>query len=221
MTSIVIGALAALYLLVPIALMAFGSVRAVILSPIREIDWADHSRWKRPTFTAIIFVSAMVAWPLFLRGRSSSRERNRPAIMDRREWRPDGEYRIDEIQPQTNLTLPGRDSALNKCVPTYKTGLVSDLGSYAKRGEFFLTTQISGAEAEQIREKMKSWSRLVTGYSQIWYDPPEKLDPPVYFEPMPTDEVWRYTTSGRSWKNLAGRAGCALVRDGVVICNTV
>jgi hypothetical protein len=78
-----------------------------------------------------------------------------------------------------------------------------------------------GAEAEQIQEKMKSWSRLVTGYSQIWYDPPEKLDPPVYFEPLPTDEVWRYTTSGRSWKNLAGRAGCALVRDGVVVCNTV
>ena len=52
------------------------------------------------------------------------------------------------------------------------------------------------------------------------FEPPQKLDPPVYFEPLPTDEVCDYTTSTSSWQNLAGRAGHALVRDGVIICKT-
>jgi hypothetical protein len=64
---------------------------------------------------------------------------------------------------------------------------------------------------------MGSYSRLVTGYSHDWFEPPEKLDPPVYFEPLPTDEVWHYTTSARSWQHLAGRAGHALERSGLPI----
>jgi hypothetical protein len=31
------------------------------------------------------------------------------------------------------------------------------------------------------------------------------------------DEVWKFTTSPESWKNLCGRAGYALVRSGVVV----
>ncbi len=73
--------------------------------------------------------------------------------------------------------------------PIIETGLVSDLGCYAKRGELFLTTRITRTDADRIREEMRSRSRSVTGYSHVCFEPPEKLDPPVYFEPLPTDEV--------------------------------
>jgi hypothetical protein len=112
------------------------------------------------------------------------------------------------------------NSTADEGIPISRTGLVSDLGSYAERGELFLTTRITGTDADRIREEMRPRSRLVTITHTSDFEPPEKLDPPVYFEPLPTDEVWEYTTSTRSWQNLAGRAGHALVRDGVVICET-
>jgi len=214
------GLAVAIYLLVPIVLMTLRSVRMVIWLPIHETEWADQPRWKRPVFTAIIFVAAMVGWPLFVRAWFSSRERIHAAIVDRQRWRNDRDYRRNEILPEGNLTLSQDESAVDRGSLIFKTGLVSDLGWYAEMGELFLTTPITGIDADRIKEEMRPRSRLVTVTHTSDFEPPEKLDPPVYFEPLPTDEVWDYTTSTSSWQNLAGRAGHALVRDGVVICET-
>ena len=102
-----------------------------------------------------------------------------------------------------------------------RTGLLCTLGSYAVADEILLTELIVGKEAEDIRSEMKKREGLVTHYATVWSDPPEKLDPPVYFTPLATDEVWRFTTSETSWRHLAGRARYALVRDGVLICEIV
>jgi hypothetical protein len=37
----------------------------------------------------------------------------------------------------------------------------------------------------------------------------------------PGDEIWSFSSPGDDWKNLAGRAGVALVRDGVPIKTVV
>jgi len=84
---------------------------------------------------------------------------------------------------------------VNDLIPVTKTGPLSALGDYAEMGDLFLTTQITGAEADQMRDQV----REVAGF-------------------LPTDEVWGFTTSSKSWQCLAGRAGYVLVRDGVVIC---
>jgi hypothetical protein len=113
-----------------------------------------------------------------------------------------------------------QEITVNDGIPVTETGLKSTLGGYAESGELFLTAQITGAEADRVREQMRCQAGLVTGYSRLGFGQPERLDPPVYFEPLPTDEVWKFTTSSKSWQYLAGRTGYALVRDGVVICNT-
>ena len=105
--------------------------------------------------------------------------------------------------------------------PVTRTGLLCTLGSYAAHSELLLTELVVGNEAESVKAEMKTKEQLVTSYAEIWSGPPVKLDPPVYFTPLATDEVWKFITSKRSWQHLAGRAGYALVRDGVMICDTV
>ena len=105
-------------------------------------------------------------------------------------------------------------------IPMTKTGLLCTLGSYAATNELFLIELVTGDEAENAKAEMKTFERLVTSYAEIWDKPPVKLDPPVYFTPLVTDEVWKFTTSEQSWY-LAGRAGYALVRDGVMICEII
>ena len=73
---------------------------------------------------------------------------------------------------------------MDKGIPITKTGLVSRLGFYAERGELFLTTRITGTDADRIREEMRPRSRLVTVTHTSGFEPSEKLDPPVYFEPL-------------------------------------
>ena len=103
--------------------------------------------------------------------------------------------------------------------PVTRTGLLCTLGSYAANRELLLTKLITGDKAENIKAQMRAYKRLVTSY-RVWPEPPVKLDPPVYFTPLATDEVWEFTTSRQSWR-LSGRAGYALVRDGVMICDIV
>lgn len=106
-------------------------------------------------------------------------------------------------------------------VPVTRTGLLCTLGSYAARGELLLTELVTGGEAENVKAQMKTQEGLVTSYREIWHEPAVELDPPVYFTPLATDEVWKFTTSKQSWRHLAGRAGYALVRDGVMICDAI
>ncbi len=56
------------YLLVFIILLAFVSVRAGLLAPLRETDWQGQPGWKRTAFTGVVFAGALVGWPLFVRG---------------------------------------------------------------------------------------------------------------------------------------------------------
>ena len=81
---------------------------------------------------------------------------DRAAILDRQKWWNDDEYRRNEIQPEDDLTLPQCESAVDPGDPIIETGLVSDLGCYAKRGELFLTTRITRTDADRIREEMRS-----------------------------------------------------------------
>lgn len=106
-------------------------------------------------------------------------------------------------------------------IPVTRTGVLCTLGPYAARGELLLTESVTGDEAENVKAQMKSQEGFVTSYRKVWHEPPVKLDPPVYFTPLTTDEVWKFITSKRSWQHLAGRAGYALVRDGVMICEIV
>ncbi|MGH9351358.1 MAG: hypothetical protein ACRD2G_04230 [Terriglobia bacterium] len=111
---------------------------------------------------------------------------------------------------------------MNSGITVNKTGWVSTLGPYAERGELFLTEQIVGAEAARVKERMRrEKARLVTRSSARWYEDPKPIDRPLYFEPLPEDQVWRFTTSEESWRHLAGRSGYALVRNGVVVCDLV
>lgn len=38
---------------------------------------------------------------------------------------------------------------------------------------------------------------------------------------QPGDEIWEFASGDRSWQNLAGRAGVALVRGGEVVATVV
>lgn len=106
-------------------------------------------------------------------------------------------------------------------IPVTRTDLLCTLGSYAVRGELLLTELVTRDEAENVKAKMKVKEQLVTSYREIWHEPAVKLETPVFFTPLITDEVWKFITSKRSWQHLAGRAGYALVRDGVMICDIV
>jgi hypothetical protein len=44
---------------------------------------------------------------------------------------------------------------------------------------------------------------------------------PFIAEMAPGDELWRFRSPGRTWANLAGRAGYSIVRDGKVIRSLV
>jgi hypothetical protein len=210
-----------LYLFVPVLLIAFGKVRAIILSPVHETEWVDQPGWKRPAFTGIILASAILAWPLFILDWFAERERGHAAIMNRRECPLDIASRTNKIRTESDPTPAQNDRSLGGGISITKTGLVSTLGAYANAGELFLTNQITGTEAKRIRDQMHLWSRFVTSYPGIRFESPEKLDPPLWFEPLETDEVWEFTTKGNTWKYLSGRSGYALVRDGVLICETV
>ena len=103
-------------------------------------------------------------------------------------------------------------------IPVTRTGLLCTLGSYAAVNELFLTELVTGDEAQNVKAQMKKREQLVTSHERVWRDSPVELDPPVYFTPLITDEVWKFTTS---WQRLSGRAGYALVRDGVMVCEII
>jgi len=44
---------------------------------------------------------------------------------------------------------------------------------------------------------------------------------PFIAQMLPEDELWRFRSPPNSWANKAGRAGYAIVRDGVVIDSLV
>ena len=116
-----------------------------------------------------------------------------------------------------NMASKARPHTNDNAIQVTRTGLLCRLDVYASCGELFLTQRISGATADEIREKMKQRSRWVDTYG-AWND--KRYDPPVFFEPRVTDEVWRFATRGEVNKR-AGRWGYALVRDGVMICEIV
>ena len=146
--TIMTGGLAvAIYLFIPIVLL---SVRTVIWlrSGLTSRRGSDRCSLRSS------FVAAVVGWPLFIRAWFSILERIHAAIVDRRRWRNDREYRSNEIQPAANPAPYERDNSMDKGIPITKTGLVSRLGFYAERGELFLTTQITGTDADRIREEI-------------------------------------------------------------------
>lgn len=103
-------------------------------------------------------------------------------------------------------------------IPVTRTGLRCTLGPYAAINELFLTELVTGDEAENVKAQMKRHEQIVTSDTKVRRKPPVKLDSPVYFTPLTTDEVWKFTTS---WQRLSGRAGYALMRDGVMICEII
>jgi hypothetical protein len=108
---------------------------------------------------------------------------------------------------------------MDKHIPITRTGPMSTLGGYARMGELFLTAQITGAEADQIKELMRQLgAEIFIARMRRWAAQPEGNEPPAMLDPLRTDQVWRYTVGNRSPRHRAGRMGYALVRGGVLIC---
>ena len=103
--------------------------------------------------------------------------------------------------------------------PTTRNGWTFDFRDYIKElGRTFLTDQITGTEADQIKDRMRqACARYFEMRMREWTEQPDGKEQPVLIEPLPTDEVWNYRSDDKSWENLAGRSGYALVRDGVEI----
>ncbi len=79
-----------------------------------------------------------------------------------------------------------------------------------------LNITVSGSEANE-----KGQVRMTAKVADDLFQPvylTERADEEAIFRAFRVgDEIWRFTTSGESWKNLCGRAGYALVRDGTVV----
>ena len=81
--------------------------------------------------------------------------------------------------------------------------------------EYFRTSQITGAQADRIKDSMRqACAQYFERQMREWNAQPDGKEQPVLIEPLPTDEVWNYRSDDKSWENLAGRRGYALVRDG-------
>lgn len=81
----------------------------------------------------------------------------------------------------------------------------------------WLTNKIAVAKAQGddvVVQEHPGPRTIATGYS------PKALR--SFFPHMqPGDELWEFASGGDSWRNLAGRGGIALCRNGQVIDSTV
>jgi hypothetical protein len=84
------------------------------------------------------------------------------------------------------------------------------------KGLDHLNITVSGPETTE-----KGQVRMTAKVADALFQPvvlTERADDEAIFRAFRAeDEIWRFTTSGESWKNLCGRAGYALVRDGTVV----
>jgi hypothetical protein len=104
-------------------------------------------------------------------------------------------------------------------LPITRTGPMSTLGGYARMGELFLTAQITGGEAEQVKELLRQLNvETFIARMRRWTALPEGNAPPAPIDPLPTDQVWKYATRTSDMRRPAGPTGYALVREGVLIC---
>ncbi len=70
--------------------------------------------------------------------------------------------------------------------------------------------EISEANKEKLGDRSEAFARWV-----------EKRWKPFVAQMQPGDELWRFSSPGHTWANLAGRAGYAIVRDGEIVHSLV
>lgn len=104
---------------------------------------------------------------------------------------------------------------MKQAIPVTRTGPeCDDLGLYAANGDLFIVERLTPRELFIVAAN-GDVKRVTRDERGAWKDAFAGI------QLLPTDEVWTFTTSRATWRGLVGRAGYALMRDGVMIANII